>query len=568
MPTSYRSRLESLRYRLRQTRSICSSLAFLACLLIAANAWAQADFVTYFSGSVGGVGKPGGMAFDDDGNFWVVSESFPTAASARTRLNKVSNINGTWTADEYVSDDDFFLFYRSDAPETGDTNPFWQGPQFGIPSSFSLNPAPLTIEVPTGSGGTTLKTYAAGELAFWTDAMPDNLAEPVSNGTVNRPDAVKRLVRYDLRKVDNPFAGISGPTSDVPDFANASDGNGGVFGATGVADWNDVFTQVISAEQFWQASGGIDGGDNFGRQLAWSTDGQSIYTVDVSSRHGGIYKIDATGVGQIQQLWDDGGRDNSLPGEPDSIGSEPAVLHTSVFDYEPNNPGVGDQIITEGSFDSGNSGGVNVFLDTGSGSVTPAPLFTGAEFREFSGYDGEIDPEYFAITADINGDLYLYEERTDGLYRFDTQRRFAKIISEIEHHEYQISQINQRSTDIFNNLQVRRTMVDGIERTELVYLEDGRNFATGAAIEAPVGIIVYDTGDFDRDNDVDQDDLNLFSAALGTRGEGAIVDNYQFDLNGDAIGSNAAAIVDWKDVKVLQQFANIPNGDANFDGLL
>ena len=45
--------------------------------------------------------------------------------------------------------------------------------------------------------------------------------------------------------------------------------------------------------------------------------------------------------------------------------TEPAVVHTSVRDFDPSNPAVGDQIVVEGSTAGGNVGGVNVFLDLG-----------------------------------------------------------------------------------------------------------------------------------------------------------------------------------------------------------
>ena len=121
-------------------------------------------------------------------------------------------------------------------------------------------------------------------------------------------------------------------------------------------------------------------------------------------------------------------------------------------------------------------------------------------------------------------------------------------------------------------MQVRTSTVRGFAVNEIIYTDDG--------LDAPVGILAFKVGDFDRDNDVDGNDLDLFSAALGTRGMPAESENYKFDLNGNAElvfdgedqefkhVSNGAVVVDWKDVKILQQFADISDGDANFDGML
>ena len=226
----------------------------------------------------------------------------------------------------------------------------------------------------------------------------------------------------DPRKVDNPFGGVNGATTQLPDFANASNNNGVgptlVFGATGVADWNDAFAVVFSEQdlqdataasltadfnrnqlvegadrQIWQANYGSPatattgdangngradgddfliwqrqlglkgggGSDNFGRSFAWSSDGQSLYAIDAGANTGGIYRIDATQQNVAQRIWIDT-RSNETG---DRIVSEPAVISTAVRDFDPTNPATGDQILVEGSAAGGNNGGINIYLDTG-----------------------------------------------------------------------------------------------------------------------------------------------------------------------------------------------------------
>jgi hypothetical protein len=67
------------------------------------------------------------------------------------------------------------------------------------------------------------------------------------------------------------------------------------------------------------------------------------------------------------------------------------------------------------------------------------------------------------------------------------------------------------------------------------------------------------TGDFNRDNAVDGDDVALFKPVLTARGiTQTSAPNLKFDLNGNDA-------VDWKDVKILQQFYPFEDGDADIN---
>ena len=114
--------------------------------------------------------------------------------------------------------------------------------------------------------------------------------------------------------------------------------------------------------------------------------------------------------------------------------------------------------------------------------------------------------------------------------------------------------------------------------TEVFYTDDG--------LQTIAGVLAYKAGDFDRDNDVDDDDLALFADALTIRNAPSPDENAKFNLSGTGVIDlfpidpddpvefeyrnvrRGEAVVDWKDVKALQQFADIPNGDTNFDGAL
>lgn len=527
------------------------------------SAFATDQFQYYFGSTTGDAGILGGVAVGAAGDFWLIG------FGPEQRIRHLEMTGGSWSGTDNVIAEELNLFHRSTGLAGGEAHSGggW-GPQFGgSANSILLNPAPLTIDVPTSSGGTQTMVYPAGSLAFITDAV-GVLTEPSG---LPRPDETKKLYRYDLRAVFDS-------TSVQPDFNTAQFFTGGPpEGEFGVADWNDVFQTVVS-EQDLRNQSGSSASDSFGRQFGWSSDGHKIYAIDSSSGQGGIYRIDATRFSNdptgIAQIWDDG-QTNSETDEA-SLRSEPGILATRAYDYFPANPAIGDQIIVEGSFLSGNSGGVNVFVDTG-GSQLAAPdvLFTEAKFREFADYQATSRPRYLSIIADASGDLYISEQQTRMLFRYDTQGRFSKIFSERELDLFQDAQANRPNNDVVTNLSLRTSTSAGFETPEVIYVD--------AEINAPVGVLVFQPGDFDRDNDVDAVDLAAFAAALQPRN--VVVDDVdtRFDLNGNREAfrttdndgnpvirhvSNGQVVVDWKDVKILQQFVGFANGDVNFDGLL
>lgn len=555
-------------------------------LLIGGDAFGEATGTSQFNYYFGGggsafAGNLGGYAPGPNGEFWL-------AGTTGGVISKVTeNGSGTWVPDTHVEVIDSALFHRSDDVVGGEANPDAGGDIGGSAASISLNPAPLSIEVVTGSGGTQTIVYPAGTLAV----ISDRVGSPIVNG-VRQPQIAKKLYSYDLRKIDTA-------TTVEPDYDTASSGppelGGIVFGAFGNVDWNDALRPVLSNADLQNQSGSTSNSSAFGREFAWSTDGQRIYAVDSSIAHGGIYRIDPTRSANdatgSPRIWADNQSDTNQP----RMFSEPAVIPTSVRNFAPGTFGTGDQILVEGSFTGGNSGGINVFFDDRSSDQLAAPevLFTEEEFRSFADYYSngpsstgiQVDgvPRYFAVAGDAEGNVYFHETQTDGLFRYDTQGRFIKLASEREQDLFQMSRGAGTGSDEIGSLRFRTSTEPGFDVTEVLYADN--------ELDAPVGILAYRPGDFDRDNDLDADDLSLFAGAIGLRNTAADDEFVRFDLNGNEVASlvfdeqnqpvlnnlgdqrishtnNLGMVVDWKDVKILQQFAGFADGDTNFDGSL
>ncbi|MEO1498565.1 MAG: hypothetical protein AAFV43_15585 [Planctomycetota bacterium] len=528
------------------------------------------QFNFYFSPGTAGAGNLAGAVLGPDGEFWL-------AGTTNGTIRRLEESDPGWSGTTYVGVIDWALFGRSEDVPGGITDPDLGGAIGASAASFLLNPAELTIDVPTSSGVESI-TYPPGTLAFLTDAV----GVPRRDG-IARPDVAKKLYSYDLREIDEA-------TSVQPDYDTASSGppaiGGIVFGELGIADWNDVFRPVVSEQDLRDASGS-NGGDNFGRQFAWSSDGQAIYAVDAGTGQGGIYRIDPTRsantVGGVERVW----ADTESVTNQSRIRSEPAVVPTTLRNYAPGVFGAGDQIIVEGSFTSGNAGGMNAFFDDRTSATLEAPevVFTQEEFRSFADYYTNATsqnsvPRYFSVASADDGTLYFWEQETDALFRYDSQGRFAKIASEKEQDLFQLSQGVGTATDDVGNITIRTSTAPGFEVNEIIYAD--------AELDAPVGIFDFKTGDFDRDNDVDAADLSAFASAIGLRNTAAPDENVRFDLNGNEVAfnvflesgepeligtgeqrirhtNNEGMVVDWKDVKILQQFALFPNGDTNFD---
>jgi hypothetical protein len=455
----------------------------------------------------------------------------------------------------YVSDTSWFLYKRADNTQgtsSPNENTGWGGGQ-ATPGGILLNPAPLTI-----AG----QTYAAGTLALITDGATVVSENP---GNITRLNFTKALYWYNLTETG----------TSTPSGAGAAPGPSTDYNGNNIVGWNDQFTTVLTRANLLTADGdsGSATASNLARSGAFSSNGQSFYMLDSNTTLGGIYKVDLTTTGAVTKILD---ADSSSP-TSNLINTEMAVVPTSTRNF--GFAGAGDQIIVEGSAGLGNNGGLNAYLDDGTTfNTTAKTVFTSAQFDAFLDVPTPGGNRYQSVVADAQGNLYFNNATTDGIYMYDTQGRFLKVSSYQERRAFQKSFGIDNPNATTNDFQLRtNTTAEAFPVTELLY--------TDAAFDAPIGILVYKPGDFDRDNDVDATDKSQFLAALRARGVAAPnLANARFNLNGNvsttvttSVGSQIGnpgteaifnPIVDWKDVKILQTFLDFPDGDTNLDGVL
>jgi len=167
------------------------------------------------------------------------------------------------------------------------------------------------------------------------------------------------------------------------------------------------------------------------------------------------------------------------------------------------------------------------------------------------------DASIYSVTTDAAGNVYFYESASDGLIRLDDQGRLSKLTTRTEREAFR-DQTGKSGTVNANLLRLQqRTIIDPTAGpiTQILYAEQTRqNYVAG--------VNAYAAGDFDRDGMLSAADINLLKRVLTTRGvEQTDSSHYKFDLNGNAV-------VDWKDVKILQGFFDLGDGDVNLDGLV
>ena len=301
----------------------------------------------------GGSGVFSCYAYDETKNRFYVG----LYGLATSGLRMVEGTGDPWQPRAYTNDQDMVTisvihgFARaSDVP--GGVFDNWDDASPSI-SGLLLNPAPLTIEVPDHdeygelTAGTRLVTYQPGELAFVVDMVYGD----VSSGGTPRRDWTKNIFRWDLRK-------IGASTSAFPDYATSQIPPGGADiwrGSTGTVDWNDALAPVFTAEQMRDAYLEATGRNtdpskksNFGRQPAWSSDGQYLYCVESGAELGGIYKVSAV-TGNAELLYSEPDAEET---DNFNLIAEPAVMPTAVCNFG-GGFGNGDQILFDGTVAGG-----------------------------------------------------------------------------------------------------------------------------------------------------------------------------------------------------------------------
>lgn len=381
-------------------------------------------------------------------------------------------------------------------------------------------------------GGTQVVTPLAA-LTEWTlflkNGDPNNGGgSPVVGGFLLNPVAIGSQPAYSLAVISDGGGAVtvsSGRRNDLTQRLYSYNV------ATGTGPFASLVTQAELASASGLANPVTTGSNsNFSRQFAYSGDGQAIYIIDTSTAYGGLYRADVA-AGTVGRLFADS-----------SLNTEVAVLSSSGT----------DTIFFNGSQATNNVGGIDkvVFNGTVSSRTVHVPAATLADFME-SGTSGIGNT---AMAAGPGGELYFNNTLSSpdrrGIYKIDPQGRLSKVVTRDER-----AATLGIANPTANTLRMQPRTVqhpNGFEVAQVMYVESG----TASLI---AGAYDFKVGDFDRDDDVDLNDLSLLRSVVGVRGAAIGSGSYKFDLN----GNNA---VDWKDVKILQTFLPaLRDGDANMD---
>ena len=372
------------------------------------------------------------------------------------------------------------------------------------PGAILINPQPIGAN-------------PASSLAWITDGAG---VVQAGSGTlaIRYPEKTQRLYTYNLQQSSGPIA-------------------------------TDVFTSQVTLATLQTAAGqpATSTTSNLARQPAWSGDGQSLYFVDTSPQFGGIWKIAGAG----------GAAPVRLLNTNTDLNTEPAVLSSG---------GV-DTIFVRGGGATGNVGGIDKITHDGTTTSERTVHVTAAAINDFLENTGTASITSFSMTADSAGNLYFNNTSAiggsrRGIFKLDPQGRLSKVVG-YEERKAVFGSLASGGNPNSNTLRLQPRTTEYVggsgsfEATQLLYLEQ-------AGVNAVAGAYVFKTGDFNRDNVVDQNDIAAFKAALTLRGVTLAATNpgdhekFRYDLNGNDE-------VSWKDVKILQQFYDFLDGDANID---
>ena len=325
------------------------------------------------------------------------------------------------------------------------------------------------------------------------------------SAAVNEPQLTQRLYRYDLA---------------LDTSGNAS----------------NEFTSVMTLAQFQTAANTTSVISNSARQYAWSGDGQSLYFTDSSSGFGGLWYIPAVGGTPVRLL-----------SGSTELNVEPAVTTSN---------GV-DTIYLSGA--GTNAGGIDTITYNGKIASAREVAVSAAKLDNFFDLPTGSTVTISSMAADANGDIYfnVTSNPRRGIYGLDPEGRLFKVATYAERGDaFEVGTTALNANTL--RMQPRTINFTGTNGsfpvTQILYQESSPyNFIAGAYVFKP--------GDFNRDNAVDQSDIQLFKSALTITGVAAPTANLKFDLNGDGE-------VDYDDVKILQEFSPFPNGDANMNGVV
>ncbi|HYE20673.1 MAG TPA: PEP-CTERM sorting domain-containing protein [Tepidisphaeraceae bacterium] len=416
---------------------------------------------------------------------------YTTSFGASGKVRRISNVGGAQVVTTMVSEAQIQLYYRDGDGDRGVSNPTQSG--------LVLNPLPVG---------------AAPAYSFGVISDIANTRFPASSDVDS--SVTKRLYRYNLQQ---PPSG---------------------------GDGRDVFTTLMTLGQTAALSGNpTSTTSDFGRQGAFSLDGQSFYSIDGSTSNGigGLYKTDlATGT------------TTKVMTSPD-INTEPAVVA---------NPGGGERILFRGMAATGNAGGVSYVVNNGATTGAPQVLLSAATLNSFfERTTGASDVR--AMSTDAAGNVYMFDTTSGSLLRLDPQGRLSKVLTKNERFAFRDQRGNTDNVNTNIIRQQPRTVTHATagQVTEVLYMESSpQSFVAGVYAFAP--------GDFDRDGLLTATDVALFKPALKTRGTTqALAGGFKFDMNGPTTSTQlTTTVVDWKDVKLVQPFFDFGDGDVDINGIV
>jgi hypothetical protein len=420
--------------------------------------------------------------------------AWTAAFGAGGGVKKITNVSGTQTSAQAISEAQLQLFYRNGNPNLSVSTPLISG--------MTFNSQPIVI------GGSTVPAFGG----IWIADI-----NTVSEGGTRRNELTQRLYRYNLQ--------------DIP--------AGG--------DGRDVLFSLLTKAQLATAAGVASPNttttaDNFGRQPAFSGDGQSVYAIDSNASFGGIWKINAA-TGVFSRILN-----ASSATATERINTEPGVLSLG---------GGVDRILFRGTSTNGNVGGVNYVDHDGTTTSAQGVYLSAADmasFLETTATNGDVR----SVVVGPNNDVFIYDQGSERLFRRDSQGRLSKIVTRTERTAFR-DQVSKTGTVNANLLRLQ-PFTGSYNNGSSSFPVTRIAFAETSAQNYVSSIYAFKAGDFNRDNVVDQADLNLFKPVVTVRGMAQTnTGNYKYDMNGNAV-------VDWKDVKLLQQFIpTLYNGDATMD---
>lgn len=435
--------------------------------------------VTVVNGTNATNGKAiGAFAYDPVNDRMYVTSYGSSPYSGQGAIRLITNVSSSQTVTDVLSEGQLQLYYRSNDTSRSVTTP--------LVSGFLFNPQ-------------TIGSYAPYTMIWATDASATRLP---NGSSIIDPAHTKRFYRFDPSVTPDPYP---------------------VNALTTLATLSNLQTAISTTNT----------SSNWGRQFAWSNDGQWIYHMDPSAVFGGVWKL------------------NPLTGQATRISTitdantEVAVL----------NPGNGfDRIVFRGT--GSNNGGLD-YVDhnpTTNTTSSVTPLLSASTLKDFLD-QGDDTPTIFSATSDNQGNLYFNSTNGTGtVMRLDPQGRLIALVNRAQRNAF-LGNTSNANTLRMQVRQIVHPTAGTIQ--QLLYAENKTQSVTG--------INIYQVGDFDRNGQVNATDRAAFLAALTPRGtsiwESELGTKGKYDLNGN--GS-----IDWKDVKILQSFLGFQNGDVNLDGAL